>query len=206
MRKLLFPTCAAVLLLASCSETTPTAETKKEAAKPPEPVTGETALDRMFRVARSWAPDAQVLQLNTIALSEVPNVPPGSAAAWQATFVSPSAGQARSYTYSIVEAQGNLHEGVFPGQQQSYNPHGTTTPFAIGAVKFDTSAAYKTALENGGADYDKKTPGKPISFVLERAEKFPDPAWRVIWGESAGTSNFSVYVDATTGKFLEKMH
>jgi hypothetical protein len=205
MRKLLFPIFAGVLLLAGCSETTPTAETKKE-AKPPEPVTGETALDRMFRVARSWAPDAQVLQMNSIMLSEVANVRPGTGAAWQATFVSPSTSQARSYTYSIVEAQGNLHEGVFPGQQESYNPHGTNAPFPIGSVKVDTSTAYKTALENGGADYDKKTPGKPISFLLEKVEKYPDPVWRVIWGESVGTSNFSVYVDATSGKFLEKLH
>jgi hypothetical protein len=28
----------------------------------------------------------------------------------------------------------------------------------------------------------------------------------VIWGESAATSNFSVYVDASTGEFREKLH
>lgn len=205
MRKLLLPICAGLVLLAGCSDTAPSAATKKE-VKSPEPVTGETALDRMFRVARSWAPDAQVLNVNSIMMTEVAKGPPGTGAAWQAIFVSPSAGLARSYTYSIVEGEGNLHQGVYPGQNQSFNPHGGKTPFAIGAVKVDTSAAYKTALENGGADYDKKTPGKPISFLLEKVEKYANPAWRVIWGESVGTSNFSVYVDATTGKFLEKMH
>ena len=45
-----------------------------------------------------------------------------------------------------------------------------------------------------------------IAFVLEKTSKFPDPAWRVVWGESVGTSNFSIYVDSSTGAFLEKMH
>ncbi len=76
----------------------------------------------------------------------------------------------------------------------------------LAAVKTDTDAAYKTALANGGAEYDKKNPGKPISFVLEKVEKYPDPVWRAIWGESAATSGFSVYVDATTGAFQGKMH
>jgi hypothetical protein len=30
--------------------------------------------------------------------------------------------------------------------------------------------------------------------------------WRVIWGESVSTSNFSIYVDANQGKYLDKMH
>ncbi len=202
MRNLLIPIFAGAVLLAGCSEPAPTAGQKKQA----EPVTGETALYRMYRVARSWAPDAQVLHLNSIILSEVPKGPPGTAPAWQAVFVSPATSLARSYTYSIVEAQGNLHEGVFPGQPESWNPQGLNTPFLIAAVKTDTDAAYKTALANGGAEYDKKNPGKPISFVLEKVEKFPDPVWRAIWGESAATSGFSVYVDATTGAFQEKMH
>jgi hypothetical protein len=42
--------------------------------------------------------------------------------------------------------------------------------------------------------------------MLEKLPKFANPAWRVIWGESAGTSNFSVYVDATENDFLERLH
>jgi len=206
-RKFLLAIPAALLLmLSACSETTSTPEPKKEAEKV-EPVTGQTALFRMYQVARNWAPDAQVLNLNTVAIAEVPTVPPGTAAAWEATFASAEKSQARSYTYSIVESQGNLHKGVFPGPEQAWGgPHGTTTPFLMAAVKIDTDAAYKTALANGGSDYDKKTPGKPITFALEKVEKFPDPVWRVIWGESAGTSSFSVHVDASTGDFKEKLH
>jgi hypothetical protein len=41
---------------------------------------------------------------------------------------------------------------------------------------------------------------------MEQTKRFPDVTWRVIWGESVGTSDYSVYVDATTGQYLERMH
>src|SRR5437016_5724010 len=208
MRKLTLPMIATlVLVLSGCSETTTPAEKKKEPEKPAEPATGQSALYKMYQVARSWAPDAQVLKMNTIPLSEVPTVPVGTAAAWQATFTSAARSQARSYTYSIVESQGNLHKGVFALQEEGWSgPRGTNTPFLMLAVKTDTDAAYKVALANGGTEYDKKNPGKPISLLLEKVTKHPDPVWRVIWGESASSSNFSVYVDASTGEFKEKLH
>jgi hypothetical protein len=207
MRKLLLPICGALLLLLSGCDSTPTktAEKKKEPEKL-EPITGQSALYKMYQMARSWAPDCQVLKMNSILLSEVPDVPRGTAAAWQATFVSQARSQARSYTWSSVEAQGNLHKGVFAGLEESWaGARGTNQPFLMLAVKTDTDAAYKTALENGGADFDKKNPGKPISILLEKVQKHPDPVWRIIWGESVSQSNFSVYVDASTGQFREKL-
>ena len=179
MRKLLFPICGA---LSCCSPAAPrppqTTEKKKEPEKL-EPATGQSALYKMYQMARSWAPDAQVLKMNSILLSEVPDVPPGTAAAWQATFTSAARSQARSYTYSIVESQGNLHKGVFAGLEEGWSgPRSGNTPFLMLAVKIDTDAAYKTALANGGAEYDKKNPGKPISLLLEKVTKHPDPVWR----------------------------
>jgi hypothetical protein len=161
----------------------------------------------MYQTARTtFSPDAQVLKANSIFMPEVPAVA-GKAGAWQATFTSDKLGRKRSFTYSVIEAQGNLHKGVFGGSDESWSgTHGGDMPFPFIAVKTETMAAYQTALEHGGTDYDKKTPGKPISFVLEKTAKNPDPAWRVVWGESVGTSNFSVLVDASTGAFLEKLH
>jgi hypothetical protein len=206
MRKLLYGLPGLLLLMAACSEAPQTA-TRKEAEKPLEPATGQSALYKMYQVARSWAPDAEVLKMNNIVLSDLPSAPRGAAAAWEATFVSPARGQARSYTYSIVDQQPTLHKGVFAGLEQAWSgPHGNTKPFPIIAVRIDTDAAYKTALGNGGTEYDKKTPGKPISVTIEKMDKYPDPVWRVIWGESASTSNFSVLVDASTGDFKEKLH
>ena len=110
MRKFTFLSAGALLLLLSgCSETPQIAETKKkEPEKALEPATGQSALYKMYQVARSWASDAQVLKMNSLVMSEVPDVPRGKAAAWQATFTSASRSQAKTYTYSIVESAGNL--------------------------------------------------------------------------------------------------
>jgi hypothetical protein len=201
MRKLsLILGCALLSILTGCSEQSEPA--KKEPPKPVEPVTGQTALYRMYQVVRSWASDAQVLKMNSIHLLEVPSVP-GQAGAWEATFTSANKGRARTYTYSVIESPGNLHLGVFAGQEEDLS--GQAQPFLIAAVKVDTDAAYKTALAKA-ADYDKKNPGLTISVLLERNKRYPNPAWRVIWGESVGTAGLSVYVDASTGEFLETLH
>jgi hypothetical protein len=198
----LFAAAALVLSLAGCS-TEPTAPQKKAEEKPPEPVTGRHALQQMYIAARGWAADIQPIKVTSILLSEV-KAEPGKAAAWQALFVSASLNKARAYTYSVVEGEGNLHQGVFPGPDQSV-PMGAEKPFPMAAIKVDSDAAYQTALKKG-AEYDKKNPGKPIIFLLEANNQFPDVSWRVIWGESAGTSNFSIFVDASTGGYLETIH
>jgi hypothetical protein len=198
----LFSAAALLLLLAGCS-TEPAAPQKKAEEKPPEPVTGRQALQQMYISARGWAADIEPIQVTTLAVADVKSVP-GKAGAWQALFVSPSQNKARAYTYSVVEGEGNLHKGVFAGFDQSI-PMGAEKPFLMAAIKVDSDEAYATALKKG-ADYDKKNPGKPITFLLEHNNKFPDVSWRVIWGESAGTSNFSIFVDASTGGYLETIH
>jgi len=189
------------LLSAGCSEEAKTPA--KKAEKAVEPVTGQTALYRMYQVARSWAPDAMVLKVNSIHLTDVAAVV-GKAGAWQAVFTSSALNTARTYTYSVAEEEGNLHQGVFPGPQESWSGPADTA-FLIGAVKVDTDAAYKTALGQAG-DAQKKDPKQTISFLLERGEGLTNPAWRVIWGESVGTSGFSVLVDASTGVYLKTLH
>jgi hypothetical protein len=206
MKKLFFLAAGiSTLLLLSCSEA-PQPVAKKEPEKPAEPASGQSALFKMYQVARaSWSGDAQVLRMNSIHLADVPPVV-GKAGAWQATFTSEKLGKARTYTYSVIEQEGNLHKGVFALQEEGWSGRqGVNTAFDIRNVSIDSDAAYKTAVEKEG-DYDKKNPGMTISFQLEKINKFTTPVWRVIWGESAGTSNFSVYVDASLGKFLEKMH
>jgi hypothetical protein len=205
----IFPAIALLAILTACSDTPTTTAVKKEPEKP-EPVTGQTAVFKMYQMARAWAPDAQVMTLQSMHLSEVKDGAPGTAPAWQANFVSAAKSQARSYTFSIVEGEGNLHKGAFAGPEQGWSggPSGLNSPFLMAAIKVDTDAAYKTAMENvrsHAAEYDKKNPGKPITITLEKTSKHPDPAWRIIWGESAGTSNFSVLIDASTGEYLETL-
>ncbi len=204
MKKLtLICACPLFLLLAGCSTETSTPQKKAE-EKPPEPVTGRFALQQMYIAARGWAADIQPLKVTSILLPEL-KAEPGKAAAWQALFVSPSQNKGKSYTYSVVESEGNLHKGVFAGQDQSWSgPSGAAKPFPMAAIKIDTDAAYQTALKKG-AEYDKKNPGTPINFLLESTSQFPDVTWRVIWGESAGRAGLSIFIDASTGGYLETL-
>ncbi|HEY6391562.1 MAG TPA: hypothetical protein VIX89_09805 [Bryobacteraceae bacterium] len=193
-----------VLALAACSET-PKTEVAKAPATPPEPVTGRQAFQKMYPPARNWALDAVPLQLKSINLSQV-KAEKGKTGAWQAIFVSPSRGKSKNYTYSVIEAEGNLHQGVFAGLEENFVVgRGPAALFDIAAIKVDSDQAFDTAAKQS-ADYIKKNPDKPMSYVLERTNRFPDLAWRVIWGESVGSSDYSIYVDASTGKYLEKMH
>jgi hypothetical protein len=196
--------CLASLLWIGCSDSPAPAAKKKEPEAPPEPATGQSAMFKMYQKARTWAADAQVFKVNSIHLADVP-APPGRSGAWQAAFTSASLGKMQTYTYSVVE-EDNVHKGVFSLSVGSWSgSSGVNTAFDIRAASIDTVAAYETALKEA-KDYDQKHPGMPISFQLEKINQFPVPVWRVIWGESVGTSSFSVYVDASQGKYLEKMH
>jgi hypothetical protein len=193
-----------VLLLSACSEAPKVVE-KKAPEKPPEPLTGRQAFQMMYPQARGWAADAQPLELRSINLSQV-KPEKGKAGGWQAIFVSATLGKSRAYTYSAVEAEGNLHEGVFAGIAEDYAVgRGSTSPFLPAALKIDTGEAFDTAAAKSEA-YIKKNPGKVVTYLLEQNKKFPDPSWRVIWGESVSSSDYSVFVDATTGTLLEIMH
>jgi hypothetical protein len=193
-----FSLCGLVLMPLGCSD-----QPEVKAKKKVEPVTGQTALYRMYQVARSWAPDAEVLKMNSIHLTEVPAIR-GEAGAWQAEFTSAAKSAQRSYTYSVVESEGNLHEGVFPGPEQSWGGPGAQA-FMVGAAKVDTDAAYQKALTKAG-EYNSNNSKQTISFELGKQEGSENPVWRVIWGESAGTSGLSVLVDATTGEYIKTLH
>lgn len=194
-----------LIALVSCSEAPKKAQKTKEPAKPAEPVTGRYAFHQMFAAARSWSMDIEALKLNSITLPSVKHVD-GKAPAWQVTFVSREKQRAKSWTYSVVEAEGNLHKGVFAGLEETYSgPRGTTKPFLIAALKEDSDHAYKVATSKA-ADYMKKNPDKEIVYQLELSGRYPNPAWRVIWGDSVSHSNFSVLVDASTGQYLETLH
>ncbi len=190
------------LLLSACSDA-PKAEKAKEPEKPPEPVTGRQAFQRIYPQARTWALDATPLRLRSVRLSAKPEK--GKADAWEVVFESPSLGRSKTYTYSAVEAEGNLHQGVFGLVDEAYSPSGPSVPFPIAAIKTDSDQAYDVAAEKS-ADYIQKNPGKPISYLLEQPRRFPNVTWRVIWGESVSSSDYSVFVDASTGKYLEKAH
>jgi hypothetical protein len=156
----------------------------------------------MYIQARTWAADAQPLRLSSFNLKEVASSG-GKCGAWQATFVSDQLRKARTYTFSVIESPGNVHEGVFAGREEPWSgPHGQTRPFLVQALKVDSDEAYETA-EKKSTDYLKKYPDMPVQFLLESTPRFPNLTWRVIWGETVGASDYSVFIDATTGGYLQ---
>jgi hypothetical protein len=188
---------APALLLPACDST----PEKKAPEKAPEPVTGLHALYQMYTSARTWAQDLQILHYSSINIREVKSQP-GKAAAWQVVFVSQARAQSRTITFSVYEASVTLHQGIFPDSPQPWSGGGK--PFLLAAAKFDTDVVWETALKHG-SDYNSKNPDLPIVYTLA-IEKGNEPMWRVMWGESAGESSFSVLVDASTGEFVQILH
>ncbi|MGE5569357.1 MAG: hypothetical protein ACM3S5_10010 [Rhodospirillales bacterium] len=191
-----------LLVLAGCSEgTKPVASEPKEPEPPPEAVTAQQAFQQMYITARSWAPDAKLLRMASLDLAEIKSEG-GKAGAWECIFVSERRQRARRYTYSAVEvASPSLPKGVSAGSEDSWAGGGQAKPFLVQAFKTDSAAAYETAMKRG-AEYTKKNPNMPIKFLLEQTSRFPNPAWRVFWGESVATSGYSIFVDASDGRYL----
>jgi hypothetical protein len=191
----------AALALAACSDSP--SESKAKAPEPPAaPITGRQAFQMTYPQARTWAPDCQPMRVRSYNL---PNPPSGDgkAGAWEILWVSATKGRQKIYTWSAVEAEGNLHQGVFAGMEDAWRgPQGQEKPFPVAALKIDTPDALKTAIAKSG-EYLKKPGAKPaVTFLLEYTQRFPDPVWRVLWGDSVSSAQWSVFVDATTGQFL----
>src|ERR1019366_7419201 len=198
----IFPAITLLAILTACSNT-PAPTTAKQEPEKVEPATGQTAVFRMYQMARAWAPDCEIMKLESMRLSDVKEGARGTASAWQATFVSAARSQSRSYTFSIVEAEGNLRKGAFAGPEEAWNggPSGEHSPILMAAIKIDSDAAYKTAMEDPpskATKYEKNILAKPITILLERTPKHPTPAWRVVWAESTGTSDPTVLVDSSS--------
>ena len=158
----------------------------------------ESVLPNVWHSPR-LAPDVQGLLLESIDLPDTVGEK-GSYPAWRAVFISPSKMQAKTITYSIKEAYGNLHKGIFKGPDEGWSPGGEAKPWVLSAFKIDSDAAYRVALGKS-ADYVRDNPDVPIRMLLEWTDRRPNLVWRVYWGQSLATSGYSVFVDASTGEF-----
>lgn len=190
-------TLAAFALLAGCSSTS--VETKTEPKPEPEPRTGRLALQSTFPSARGWAPDCEPLMARNLHLQSRP-AGEGKAYAWEVTYVSPRSGSQRTFVWSSIEGEG-LNEGVFGGPPQSWRA-GSQPTIAMSALKIDTPEALAAASENAKSYLDKAGDKPPVTYMLEYVPRYGTPVWRVMWGLTPGTSEFTVFVDAGTGKVL----
>lgn len=199
--KLTILSLAALLALCSCSEPPKKAEKKVEA--PPEPVGAQKAFFRTLPSARTWANDVMPLQIESLAIPEV-KYGEGKYGAWKVTYVSPSKARLKVYTYSVVESPGNVYKDVFsPLEERWSGPTGQSLPFRMEAFKVESDKAWQTAVEKSAAFLAKRST-KPVRFLVEWNKRFSQPSYRIYWGDSIGTSEYSVFVDVTSGQFLSK--
>lgn len=196
---------AALLGLTGCSSDPAPAPAKQAEQKAaPAPVSGLTAIFEIYKVARTWAPDAQVLDLETINIDSV-KPEPGKSGAWRGTLVSPSKKSKRVFTYCVVEESATLHKDVFAQTEEPYVKAPLSNSFTIQDVRTDTIAALATAKkEKAVEEFEKKTPNSPMTYRLEWTNSTVQPAWRVVWGRSVATAGMSVYISAVDGKYLKR--
>lgn len=195
-----------LLLLAGCSQTPPP---KKEPPKPPEPVTGQSAIFQTYQVARTWSGDAKLLKLES---GNIPEAPSGGGryGFWRATYVSESKRQRREFTWAAADSEGGIIRGVRAGMESGYLPNPRTFPMAIQEVKIDTPQALEAAMAEVNKDAAMKkvladNKDLPIHFLLEWNAPDVKPTWRVIFGPTISQSKFSVFIDAYTGKYVRKL-
>jgi len=191
---------AAAMLLAGCSDSP--APVSKPAEAPPAPISGRQAFQYMYGSSRIWASDSMPLTIRSLS---APGVEPekGKAGAWEVVFVSEMMTRARTYTWSAEEAEG-LHKGVFPGQQESWRGGGPNRLFSPALLKVDTTEALEAATTVAAPYLNKPGTRPPVSYLLqyEAASRFPNPTWRVMWGGTVSSAEYTVSVDATTGKVV----
>lgn len=192
----------ALLLLGGCA-TVSDRDGTKEPSKRPAPVGGQMAAFRMYGMARQWAQDVLLLKMENFDIPEVKGKG-GTSGAWRAVFVSPRLGKQREFSFAVTESREiNLRSGVFAQQPADYVASPQLKPFLIAALKIDSIKAYALAVDES-AEYVKQHPDSPVQFELSFTSQTPNAAWRVVWGPSVSRSNYSIYIDASTGLFMRR--
>ena len=188
------------LFMLGCSPAT----RPKQAEQQAEPVTGLHALAQMFSAARTWQPDVLVLRITNLNAGAA-KPQPGRAQVWQGTFVSPTAGQARTYTFSVVDLSTSIRTGIFPDPPSPFSARAQSAQaFNIAAARKDTDEVYATAVKQAD-EFLKDHANEPANYLLELNDRAPDAMWRVYWGSSVATAPFSVLVDASSGEFFRTL-
>jgi hypothetical protein len=155
-----------------------------------------------FPSARTWANDCEPIRIRSFNLDN-PKSRDGKAGAWEVTYVSQSRARARVFTWSAIDVGEGLHKGVFANLEQAWTgPQVQDRPFVTAAIKIDTPEALKTAIARSAEYLDKAGKKPEVSFMLENSPRFPVPAWRVFWGQTVSSAEWSVFVDASLGQYL----
>lgn len=189
-------------LLGCSSEPKPPVQPAPQAEKPAEKKqeieqdTGRRAFQRLYITARSWAPDAQPVRLESSSNAEARGLD-GKAAIWRARFASASRGAIKSYQWSGLPDT----ESMMPGPEDGWSPgNAMTRPFDVAFLKADSDEAFKEAQANGGEKYLKQTPDAQVEYELNWDARKNELHWVVRYG--GGGRRLNILVNASTGKFI----
>lgn len=193
----------AALLVAGCAKSTtplvsPDTADAKATTTPAEVVTAKTAFGPLYKSARSWSPDVQVLRMTP---KEVPGFKnaEGKAAMWEAVFASANKQQYRVYTYSVATVLPEIHRGTSANPALAWaGPSRDAMPIDLALFNVDSDAGYQAAVADA-ATWLKKNPGEQlVAFELGSNYKFRAPVWYASWGDKK--NGYIAFVDATSGK------
>ncbi len=198
----------AVLGLTACSDAPKPAakadaeaDTKKEPAGPPKPISAKTAYWEMYTPARTWATDLMPIGMKSMDVDGMPSEG-GLSPMWSVAFVSSAKHEVRTYYYSVITKAPSVFKGVkADGPLAWAGPAADAMPFESSDFKIDSDAAFKTAAEKADV-WLKKHPGKTPSMALGNATRYPAPMWYLLWGDKK--DGYAAYVNATAGTFGAK--
>ena len=198
MKKLLLAMFALAILTACNSEAPKTAETAKPQPKPPEVLTGRSAIQKLYISAHGWGPDARPYRLES-STNEDSKGHDGKSAIWHAGFASVAQRGTKTYTWS---GSGTVR-GINPGIEDTYYPsYASTTDCAFQFPNTDSDKALEVAQQHGGEKLLAKEADTPVMYILEWDRVNNNLVWHVIYGTSRTDAKLKVAVNATTGEFI----
>ena len=196
-----------LLAISGCSSSPTNSETKKGARiqKPATPTdfeSGREAFQKLYAMARSWAPDVQPVRFESRPRKEDPRN--GTASVWSGTFASASRRQIRSYLWSGASADDAADPGITPGSADIFNQaNASTRPFDLSFLKIDSDKAFTVSGKKGGTAFLKKNPDTPIKYVLFWEASQGRLIWKIVFGASEYDAKLVIWVNASTGDFVK---
>ena len=201
-KKIALAAIAALMLVATGCDSTPSTPAAKATPTPSQLETGRFALQKMLAPARFWAADAQPVRLESTNVKDS-NGHDGKASFWRAQFASVSRQKSEPFSWSGVSSP-DVQRGVDHGAEDSYNPaNRSARTFDLNFLHTDTDKAFEVAQQHGGKQVLEKDPKVSITYLLDWDVQSSQLRWHVMYGgETVG--KLSVLVDASNGDFIRK--
>jgi hypothetical protein len=176
----------------------------KAAKAPPVPeyLSGREAFQKLYVAAHSVAGDVQPYRMESRYTKGSP-ILQGKSGLWHVDFASPSRKLSKTFTWSGLVGDDTPERGVSHGLDDPYNSGNTATHlFEAQILKIDTDEALKVAQQHGGEKLTQSDPNQPIFFVLDYDPGKSELMWHVIYGTGQYDAKLTVFVDASSGRFL----